>query len=158
MDGVTDEAINDLYGDYCCGTYSSDDGCCSGKTEETMIVGFEDYTMDLTEEERGFARQMYRYMKDKFNDGLPVTNRKIQEAMLMKHGFEVTAPRIRKIIAWMHINGHLPRLVASSNGYSWAEDDKALIDYAASLKGRREAIHMRYEAVMKTLNGETNGK
>lgn len=112
-----------------------------------MIKGFEEYTYDLSEEEKNHARYVYRML---IRTAEPITNAEICEK-LDKLGIKTSGPRIRKMINWMHIHGHLPNLIADSRGYHFAQNRQQLADYAESLHGRIHAIRGRYERVIADL-------
>ena len=113
-----------------------------------MIKGFEEYTHDLTEEELEMARNVWTILQASRPD--PITNTKICEK-LSARGFETSSPRVRKMINWMHIKGHLPNLIASSKGYHFAESRQELSDYVQSLQGRIMAIQGRWKRSLEDL-------
>lgn len=112
-----------------------------------MIKGFEEYTSNLTDEEKDIAREVWRIL-DKTN--APMTNKEICKK-LAGTGLNTSAPRLRKMINWMHIKGHLPRLIATSKGYHFAKNRQELSDYAESLKGRIMAIEGRWKRTIQDL-------
>lgn len=117
-----------------------------------MINGFEDETHDLTEEEKKLTRFAWRAMNYAFNAERTITNKEIANFIRHNTGVKVGSPRIRKMINWMHVQGHLPNLIASSNGYGKAKDMKELMAYADSLRGRIKAIQARLDAVKKDIS------
>ena len=155
METTDEAAIRALYDSPCCGTYSSLDGCCiANQTQdiEDMLYGFDEETKNLTDDEIAYARTAYRAMIEAFNEGNYITNSGIAIAIKMHHEVDITTARIRKMVSWMHKNGHLSHLVASSKGYGWATTDDELREYAKSLLGRIKSIQGRYNAVLRTLN------
>jgi len=157
MEEYNEDAVRALYDNPCCGTYSSLDGCCIAtqtKDIEDMLYGFDEETKNLTDEEIVQARTAYRVMMEAFKQGESITNSGIAIAIKMEHEIDVTPARIRKMVSWMHKNGHLSHLIASSKGYGWATTDDELREYAKSLLGRIKSIQGRYNAVLKTLNAK----
>lgn len=123
-----------------------------------MIEGFYDQTHELTDEERHLSRFAWRAMNYAFSIEKTITNNEISDHIKKQTGVKVSPPRIRKMINWMHTQGHLPRLVASSKGYARAKDVSELMDYAKSLTGRINAIQARLNAVKKDIadNNQSN--
>lgn len=116
-----------------------------------MITGFEKQTQEITEDEKKAARVAYKVMKLAFKKGDTITNSTISNAIKLATGQKLSGSRIRKIIAWMHHNGHLPRLTASSTGYGWAKSRDELLSYIESLAQRNVGIQMRIDAAKKGL-------
>lgn len=112
-----------------------------------MLQGFEEYTHDLTDEETDIARKVWKILNEASG---PITNKEICKT-LKAQGIETTPPRVRKMINWMHIKGHLTNLIASSKGYHFAETKKELNDYVSSLRGRILAIQGRWKRAMEDL-------
>lgn len=112
-----------------------------------MLTGFEDITYDITEEEKVISREIWKMLN---KADRPLTNGDI-EGQLATANIHTSAPRIRKMIAWMHTNGYLPRLIATSEGYYFAKNREELRNYISSLEGRINAIGARYQAAVYDL-------
>lgn len=134
----------------CCGTYSSVDGCCVVKSKQEnndMIKGFEDYTENLSDADIDTARKVYRVMYYYFDRDLVVTNDMIRSEMEINYHIKLSPSKVRKLINWIHVNNHIPYLIASQNGYGCAKTIEELQDYKKSLEGRVSAINQRIKAV-----------
>ncbi len=70
-----------------------------------------------------------------------VTNRVIVTKMV-ESGYEITEPRVRKIIHHLRVNGLVPKLIASSKGYYIATDKNDLKRHIDSLSRREAAIRL----------------
>ena len=112
-----------------------------------MLTGFEQQTKDLSDKEKIQARALWRYMSAAFSAGRSITNAELAQKLKEETGESMGGARVRKAINWMHTSGHLPRLVATSNGYSKARTRQELLDYAESLEGRVNAITARLNVV-----------
>lgn len=119
-----------------------------------MLSGFEEYTYDLSEEEKEIAREVWKIL-DQSNR--PVTNKEICQRLKDEKSISTSGPRVRKMINWMHTSGHLTNLIASSKGYYFASSKDELADYADSLRGRINAIGSRWQQVMKDLKNWKDG-
>lgn len=113
-----------------------------------MIPGFEEHTFQLNIEEKAMARRVWRIIRDSKK---PIKNSQIRKRM-EEEGVKCSAPKVRKMINWMHTNGHLKNLIASSQGYSFAKSRQELMDYQKSLEGRISAIYSRYLATKRDVN------
>ena len=113
-----------------------------------MIKGFEDITYELTEKEKRIARKVYVLIINVFRDGGTISNPEIQERIGEK---SLSAPRVRKIIHWLHTNGHLPYLIGTSKGYAYAETKEELLTYREGLIGRLNSLQARIDAVDRTI-------
>lgn len=116
-----------------------------------MIIGFEEQTKDLSDEEKRLARIAWRAIAGAFRSGTSITNGEIASYVQQESGVRPGGPRIRKMINWMHVEGHLPGLVADSKGYRQAKTHKELAEYASSLESRIGAIRARWMATQRDL-------
>lgn len=117
-----------------------------------MLTGFEEITHDLSDKEKDQAGHVWRVMQHSFLNGQSITNAEISSLVEDEYGYSLSGPRIRKMINWMHTEGHLPRLIATSKGYSRAKTAKELLDYLKSIEGRLNSIHSRYKAIQRDLS------
>lgn len=112
-----------------------------------MLNGFEEQTKKLTDKEKIQARIIYRYLSNAFSVGKGITNDKMRKMFKLETGDKISGARVRKMINWMHVNGYLKGLKATSNGYAQAKSLDELISYKESLVGRISAVQERIKAV-----------
>lgn len=119
-----------------------------------MINGFEQYTHDLTDDEKKDARIVHRIIQSRWLFQ-PISNKEIRAIMKQEYSIIVSDARIRKMIAWMHFHGYLQGLIASSKGYHKAQSIQELQEYHQSLNDRAGAIKARAFAVQRDINAAT---
>jgi 5-formaminoimidazole-4-carboxamide-1-beta-D-ribofuranosyl 5'-monophosphate synthetase len=123
-----------------------------------MIQGFEDLTHALTEYELNtVVPAVVRGLQKRNGKASRITNREMVEKM-KEHGYEVSEPRLRKVINHIRNNGLVPCLVASEKGYYVATDPEDLKRYISSLMGREKAIKQVRESMQKDLTRMVIGK
>ena len=106
-----------------------------------MITGFEELTEPLTEkEETLFLPPIFRGLRAKVGRQKAVTNKEIITGLKENLGIKIGEARVRKIINHIRCNDLVPCLVATSEGYYIAENERELLDYEESLEGREDAI------------------
>lgn len=106
-----------------------------------MITGFEELTEPLTEkEETLFLPPILRGLRAKVGRQKAVTNKEIITGLKENLGIKIGEARVRKIINHIRCNDLVPCLVATSEGYYIAENERELLDYEESLEGREDAI------------------
>ena len=112
-----------------------------------MINGFDKETAPLSEyEERTLLPVMVRNLAVKRGRSAAVTNSYIC-SRLKALGYDINGARVRKLINHIRVNGLVPRLIATSDGYYIATDRRELDDYIESLRGRELAIRAVREAM-----------
>lgn len=105
-----------------------------------MIKGFETETEELTEYESTVLLPLIvKGLSVKIGQKNAVTNGKMR-TKLQEKGYEVTDPRIRKIINYIRMNKLITNLLATSKGYYVSNDAKEIEDYKQSLISRANAI------------------
>ena len=106
-----------------------------------MLEGFEEITQELTVyEKETLLPKIVAGLCTKKGKSMAITNRLICEAMKAR-GFQVTGPRLRKIVNYIRTNGLLPGLIATSQGYYITESVEELDSYIHSLAGRASEIN-----------------
>ena len=112
-----------------------------------MITNFEDLTKGLTINETTLILprviEMVKWRKGKEN---AVTNNKMIN-LLTAMGYNVTQPRIRKIINQIRMNGLVKNLLATSKGYYVSGDKKEINRYVLSLRERAASINAIADAL-----------
>ncbi len=114
-----------------------------------MVKKFEEITSELTEEEHRLMPLVIKGLSTKTADS-PVTGSQIVEAMKAK-GYNMSEPRLRKIINYIRANGMLP-LMASSNGYYVSDDTEEIANQVQSLRERALAINAAAKGLKKFLD------
>ncbi len=102
-----------------------------------MITGFAKQTNELTDYELGLIEPVILglSLRDKSN---PITGKRICEAMNAK-GYNISEPRLRKIINYIRRHSLL-FVVATSDGYYSTHDRDTMITEIQSLEQRASAI------------------
>lgn len=105
-----------------------------------MIKGFSNETSPLNDYElRTLLPVILEGLKNKQGKRNAVTNGYII-GRLKQQGYRIDAARLRKVINHIRTNDLISGLIATSEGYFLATDEKELLDYEDSLRGREEAI------------------
>ncbi len=105
-----------------------------------MINNFEEYTFELTNEERYVVETIvkrFNTLKGKRNI---VTGEQIRIGIKNHLQIDFTDSRIRKMIQYIRLNNMVMGLVASSKGYYVAETIDEIQQWVDSLKSRENAI------------------
>jgi hypothetical protein len=105
-----------------------------------MLVGFEDYTHDLTESEKELVPVFVECLRKRIGKASAITN-KDMVAAFARQGHSITQPRVRKIVNVIRMADLLPGLIATSDGYYVSYDEMEVAKYIESLKGRIGAIN-----------------
>lgn len=117
-----------------------------------MIKGFENETAPLSEyEERTLLPVMVRSLAAKRGRASAVTSTYICTRLRAK-GYDINGARVRKLINHIRVNGLVPRLIATSDGYYIASDNGELMAYIDSLRGRENAIKAVREAIERQMD------
>lgn len=104
-----------------------------------MINGFQTETQPLTDYERQtLLPVMIAGLRRKTGRGMAVTNKYILSRL--KDRYKISEARVRKLINHIRVNGLVPCLIATSEGYYIAQSEQELADYEQSLLSREEAI------------------
>jgi hypothetical protein len=105
-----------------------------------MINNFEEYTFELTNEEKFVVQNIvkrFNALKGKRNI---VTGEQIRIGIKNHLQIDFTDSRIRKMIQYIRLNNMVMGLVASSKGYYVAETIDEIQQWVDSLKSRENAI------------------
>lgn len=109
-----------------------------------MLTGFEEYTEDLTLDEKIQAQGMVKGFENHVGKDSAITNKQIREALALR-GEVIADAKIRKYVSYIRIN-YLPHLCATSKGYYLAETREELRSYLESSWQRISQQHAAYEA------------
>lgn len=105
-----------------------------------MLQGFEFQTQPLTAKEQQLVQPFIAGLRLKVGKANAVTSEQIKEGIKKNCNAKVDGPRIRKIINYIRLNGLVPGLMATSEGYYIATTPEELDEYIESLSGRIMAI------------------
>lgn len=116
-----------------------------------MINNFEEYTFELTNEEKFVVQTIvkrFNTLKGKRNI---VTGEQIRIGIKNNLQIDFTDSRIRKMIQYIRLNNMVLGLVASSKGYYVAETIDEIQQWVDSLKSRENAIREIREMAEKQI-------
>jgi len=122
-------------------------------TEEIMITNFEKYTHELTPKEIDFILpRVIKILSERQGKEKVATNQKIVDYLnglqsIIDADAMTSTRRIRKIIHEIRVNGDVPCLIATSEGYYIADNDDELEAYMLSLRERVNSIQAVYTAL-----------
>lgn len=119
-----------------------------------MIKNFEEYTEPLTDLEIAAARKVWKLLNA--NPTHWFTNQQIIDNAepvfkAPNKPLKLTPRRCRKIIGFLHREGHAPFLVASPKGTKFRGTKQELVDYALGLEGRVSAIAARLRVTQSAI-------
>ena len=104
-----------------------------------MIINFEEYTHELTPNEKKMVPRVVQGLWRKVGEEKAVTN-KVIVSVLKSEGYNTSTPRIRKIINFLRCSGIISDLVSTSKGYYRATTQTEIDIYRESLQQRIGAI------------------
>ena len=107
-----------------------------------MINNFEDFTQELTPDEKKLIEPLMNGLKTKTKDNTikaPVIVKKMNEYALKNNLTKITEPRLRKLVNHIRFNGMLP-VIATSQGYYVSYDKQEILDQINSLTQRANSI------------------
>ena len=112
-----------------------------------MINGFDIQTAPLNDYERDtLLPVIVAGLRNKVGASRAITNAAICSAM-KGAGYELSEPRLRKIVNYIRCNDLVDCLIATSVGYYVASNEVELKEYEDSLLGREQAIAAVRQAV-----------
>ena len=105
-----------------------------------MILGHEEFTSELTQEEIQLAHDLIKHFGRKTKDN-PVKARDIVEGVknTYKLSFKFDEARLRKIVNYYRVNYIIP-ILSSKNGYYVSEDPEDIKAMTKSLSQRASSI------------------
>jgi hypothetical protein len=116
-----------------------------------MITSFEDQTHELTQYEKEVLLPlMIAGFNTKVGVERCITNPEICRALKEK-GYEISEPRVRKLVFYIRHNNLVPKLIASSKGYWIATDKTEISTWINSLEGRISALQETLEYAQKMI-------
>lgn len=131
------------------------------KTIQTMITGFEKYTIELTDDEMKIVSIIVDRFRKKPGMKNIVTNQQMIAGLKSHHQIEISESRIRKIIQYIRINEMIPGLIATSKGYYSTNDIDELEQWIESMKQREHSIResrKSIESFIQQLKNERNNQ
>lgn len=109
----------------------------SNSTFQSMIVTFEDFTVELSESRKAVAKQVADYFNNSAKGKISaLTNREISN----RFDSSMHSAHVRKLIQYIRLNGMVKNLIATSDGYYVSSDENEIQTYKKSLRQRAVAI------------------
>ncbi len=121
-----------------------------------MLAGFENLTYELTDYEKGLVPKFVKGFSTKRGKQNAITNKAI--VAIMKARYNITEPRVRKIINYIRIKNLVPGLVASKKGYYISNNPEEVKLYIKSLDGRVNEIRRVRESMQGYLKKLVTGQ
>ena len=104
-----------------------------------MILGFKKETEPLTDyEKETILPAIVALLKGRHGVRAAITSKRICSIL---EQYQISEPRVRKIINHIRTADLVPCLIANSGGYYLAQSEEEMLTYEESLLGREEAIH-----------------
>jgi len=120
-----------------------------------MITGFEDYTFEVTDQEKKniLPKLLILLASAKGKQGV-ITNEQLVRTInecpgLQAAGIKTNTPRIRKMIHEIRVSDRIPLLIATSEGYYVSQDRDEVDKYLDSLRERINSITEVYMALKR---------
>lgn len=126
-----------------------------------MITNFEEYTKELTENERDFIMPiLVKVLRARRKDN-QITNGEMVSKLWEKFNLKTSEPRIRKIISVIRNTGLVVGLIGTAKGYYSTNNKQEILDYIETMEQRKESIsmvidQMHYHLRMLNNNQQTN--
>ncbi len=116
-----------------------------------MIKNFEEYTHELTSEERIVVQTIIRRFESRKGKENIVTGEQIRDGINKNLNVNFDGVRIRKMIQFIRTNDLIAGLIATSKGYFVAKTAEEIEDWIESLKSRENAIRTIRELAEQTV-------
>ena len=116
-----------------------------------MIKNFEEYTHELTSDERLVVQRIIRRFENLKGKQNIVTGEQIRDGINNNLNLKFDTVRIRKMIQFIRTNDLIAGLIATSKGYYVANTSEEIEDWIESLKSRENAIRKIREVAEQTV-------
>jgi hypothetical protein len=116
-----------------------------------MIKHFEEYTHELTNEERYVVETIVRRFEHRKGKQNIVTGEQIRDGINKTLNLNFDTVRIRKMIQYIRTNDLIAGLIATSKGYYVANTPEEIEDWIESLISRENAIRRIREVAEETV-------
>ena len=124
-----------------------------------MITNFEEYTKELTENERDFILPvLVKVLRARTTKERVITNKQIVENLEEKLNLITSEPRVRKMINVIRMTGLVIGLIATGKGYYCTKSEEALKVYIESLEQRISSMESLKEQMHYHLRMLKNGQ
>lgn len=117
-----------------------------------MIVGFENVTHPLTDDEKKLVPVFVAGLSKLVGKEKAMTNKTIGKLINEKYGYTLSEARVRKIIHHIRVNKLVSCIVASSRGYYVMNDLNALKQYKQSLQQRNSEVSQVIKSIEEDIN------
>tara|TARA_R110000824_G_scaffold206477_2_gene391551 strand:- start:1195 stop:1593 length:399 start_codon:yes stop_codon:yes gene_type:complete len=119
-----------------------------------MLTNFENYTSELTPEERKMVPTIVNGLKQLIGKEKAWSNKRIGQAILDRYNVKLSSPRLRKIIQYIRVKDLVPCLIATSIGYYVAANKKEVEEYIKSLEERINSISLTKYSIERQFNNK----
>lgn len=116
-----------------------------------MIKHFEEFTFELTQEERFVVDTIVKRFETRKGKQNIVTGDQIRDGINKNLNLNFDTVRIRKMIQFIRTNDLVAGLIATSKGYYVANTPEEIEDWIESLKSRENAIRRIREVAEQTV-------
>lgn len=114
-----------------------------------MIVGFEEFTIELNDKEKVIAERIAVGLRHRIGKKNAITNKQIR-LKLSAEGHRLADATIRKMVQYIRQHGIVKRVCSTSNGYFVAETDEELNNWITSMKQRGKSILYTVQCVIES--------
>ena len=119
-----------------------------------MIPGFEEFTIDITDDEIETVNLIVRGLEVRIGDRNAITNENMRTLMYNNCGISISCAKMRKFIQYIRAYNLVSMLCASSKGYWVAKDREEWIKYREGFRSRVNS--MRFTLACMDLDGDIN--
>lgn len=119
-----------------------------------MIVGFEQYTQDVTNDEIGIINIISLALNRRIGKGNAITNENMRIAIYNHSGDSISDPKMRKYIQYIRAYNLVSMLCGGSKGYWVAKDKEEWIKYREGFRSRVNS--MRFTLACMDIDGINN--
>lgn len=112
-----------------------------------MIKGFEHITGPLSQDEKDLAILIVSNFKKNYVGKEKAISGKVIVQRMQKNGFEISEPRLRKIMNYIRQNSLAP-ILANSRGYWYSNNYFEIKEQVKSLRDRSKAIESAAEGLI----------
>lgn len=123
-----------------------------------MINNFEDFTYELTEQEKSLLPMLIKGLSNKSSEEPIKASDIVSKMNKFNNGTNLPKMhdvRLRKMVNYIRTNGLLP-IIATSKGYFVSYDENIILEQIESLTQRAKSIEKCANGLYKFLNNNNN--
>ena len=121
-----------------------------------MLTNFENYTSELSPEERKVVPILVNGLKKLIGKNNAWSNKRISHTIAERYNIKLSSPRLRKIIQYIRVKDLVPCLIATSSGYYVAATQQEVQDYIKSLEERINSISLTKLSIERQFHNKYN--